>query len=133
MHRLSSFLAGRNGPDALSKATSFLACLLLIVSMFVPLLPGQVLLMLALVFLVVSYFRMLSRNLDARRRENQWFLARTAPVTRKLRQWKLRRKQRNLYSFFKCPSCGTVLRVPKGKGRIRITCKSCGNVFERNS
>ena len=52
---------------------------------------------------------------------------------RKVMTEQLRRRQRNIYSFFKCPSCGTVLRVPKGKGRVRITCKSCGNVFERNS
>ena len=57
----------------------------------------------------------------------------TAPVTRKWNQWKLRRRQRNIYAFFKCPQCGMALRAPKGKGRIRVTCKSCGSVFERTT
>ena len=42
-------------------------------------------------------------------------------------------RQKNLYCFFKCPQCGTVLRVPaREKRHIRITCKKdCGHVFER--
>lgn len=30
-----------------------------------------------------------------------------------------------------CPSCGKFYKVPKGKGKIRITCKACGNPFEK--
>ena len=133
MHRLQSFFAGRSGPDALSKATSALACLLLILSMFFRGLASNILWALAFVFLLLSYFRMFSKNIWKRRAENQKFLTLTAPLTRKWNQWKLRRRQRNLYAFFKCPQCGTVLRVPKGKGRIRITCKNCANSFERNT
>ena len=133
MNRLQSFLMGRNGPDALSKTTAFLACALLILSMVLHGMASNILWILALACLVVSYYRMFSRNLEKRRRENQWFLARTAPLTRKLRQLRMRRQQRNIYRFFKCPSCGTVLRVPKGKGHVRITCKSCSNVFERST
>ena len=55
------------------------------------------------------------------------------PLTAISGRIKARRRQKNLYCFFKCPQCGTVLRVPKGKGHIRITCKCCGHVFERNS
>ena len=133
MHRLQSFLIGRNGPDALSKATSAAACLLLIVSMFLHGIVSNILWILALLFLVISYWRMLSRNISRRRQENQKFLTLIAPIQKKLRQLRMRRQQRNIYSFFKCPTCGTVLRVPKGKGRVRITCKSCASVFERST
>ena len=36
------------------------------------------------------------------------------------------------YKYFKCPACGQQMRAPKGRGRIRVTCSGCGNVFERN-
>ena len=133
MNRIQSFLMGRNGPDALSKATSVLACVLLIISMFTHGVASNILWILALLALVVSYFRMFSRNLERRRQENRRFLERTAPIARKLRQLRMRRQQRNIYSFFKCPACGTVLRVPKGKGRVRVTCKACGHKFERST
>ena len=133
MNRLRYFMIGRNGPDALSKFSCVLACVLVILSMVFSGVAGSVFWALGLVLLVISYWRMFSRNLEKRHMENQMFLSRVAPLTRKWNQWKLRRQQRNIYCFFKCPSCGTVLRVPKGKGRVRITCKSCAHKFERNS
>jgi uncharacterized C2H2 Zn-finger protein len=133
MHRHRSFWLGRNGPDALSGACSLLACVLLVAAMFLPGAAGSLLWLLALGCLVVSYYRMLSRNLPKRQAENQRFLDRIAPVTQWRNRRKTRRRQKNLYCFFKCPQCGTVLRVPKGKGHIRITCKTCAHVFERNS
>ncbi len=133
MHRRGTFWSGRNGPDGLSMALCFTACVVLIVSMFLGGVLSRVLWCLALIFLVISYFRIFSRNLPRREQENQAFLNLVAPITRWRARRKTRRRQKNLYSFFKCPQCGTVLRVPKGKGHIRITCKNCGHVFERNS
>ena len=133
MHRRRAFLAGRNGPDALSMATSFAACLLLVIAMAVRGVASSILWLLALVCLLSSYFRIFSRNLPRRQAENQRFLTHIQPLTRWYSRMKTRRRQKNLYCFFKCPQCGTVLRVPKGKGRIRITCKTCAHVFERNS
>lgn len=133
MNRRRSFFTGRNGPDALSMASSFTACLLLIISMFARGLISSILWVLALICLAASYFRILSRNIPRRQQENQKFLTVVSPITRRWNQLQTRRRQKNLYCFFKCPQCGTVLRVPKGKGHIRITCKTCSHVFERNS
>ncbi len=133
MHRRNRFLVGRNGPDALSMTSCFAACVLLILSMVLGGLVSNILWLLALGFLVASYFRIFSRSIEKRQRENQKFLALVSPVTGWWHRRSLRRRQKNLYCFFKCPQCSTVLRVPKGKGHIRITCKSCGHVFERNS
>ena len=133
MHRRNTFFSGRNGPDALSMTSCVAACVLLIVSMVLGGQASNILWLLALVFLVASYFRILSRNIPKRQRENQRFLELMSPVTDWWHRKKLRRRQKNLYCFFKCPQCGTVLRVPKGKGHSRITCKNCSHVFERNS
>ena len=45
---------------------------------------------------------------------------------------KERRAQRKDYRFFKCPGCGTMLRVPRGKGKIHIKCK-CGYTLYRKT
>lgn len=44
-----------------------------------------------------------------------------------------RLKQRKTHRFFKCPECGVTVRVPKGKGKIKITCPKCKNAFVRNT
>lgn len=133
MRRKKPFLSRRNGPDALSMTASGSACILLIVAMFLKGTASSVLWLLALICLILCYFRIFSRNVARRRAENQWYLQKIAPLTAISGRIKARRRQKNLYCFFKCPQCGTVLRVPKGKGHIRITCKCCGHVFERNS
>lgn len=133
MDRRSRFLSGRNGPDALSIALSLSSCVLLVIAMFAGGAASSVLWLLALVFLGASYFHIFSKNIEKRGAENARFLTRLEPLIRFRNRQKTKRRQKNLYSFFKCPQCGTVLRVPKGKGRIRITCKSCKHMFERNS
>lgn len=37
------------------------------------------------------------------------------------------------YKYFMCPQCAQRLRVPRGKGKLRVTCTHCGNVFETKS
>ena len=37
------------------------------------------------------------------------------------------------YKYCSCPECARSLRVPKGKGRIRVTCPECGTKFETDS
>lgn len=133
MYRRSRFLSGRNGPDALSIVLSLISCVLLVIAMLIRGVSSSVLWLLALILLGSSYFRIFSKNITRRQLENQRFLTRIGPLVRAYRRMQTKRRQKNLYSFFKCPQCGMVLRVPKGKGHIRITCKSCQHVFERNS
>ncbi len=133
MNRKRRFLSGRNGPDSLSIAISLFACVLLILSMFAGGIVSSVLWLLALLSLIGSYYRILSKNIARRSRENDRFLQLIHPITDFQSRRRARRRQKNLYRFFKCPQCGTVLRVPKGKGHIRITCKNCQCIFEENS
>lgn len=133
MRRRRNFLYGRSGSDALSMATSFLACGLLVIAMFVGDALSGILWILACICLILTYFRIFSRNVAKRRLENERFLKLIRPITDVRARRAAKKRQKNLYCFFKCPQCSTVLRVPKGKGHIRITCRTCGNVFERNS
>ena len=127
-------MAGRNGNDALNR---FLLMANLVVLLLAVLLSrtalGSLLSLLVLVLLGLTYFRMFSRNLYRRRSENERFLREKEKLNAKLRVRKERWKQRKDYKFFTCPSCKAVMRVPRGRGKIRIVCNRCGNSFTGKS
>lgn len=50
-------------------------------------------------------------------------------VTDKWNQWKKRWQERKQYRYLTCTQCGQKLRVPRGKGKIRVTCTKCRNQF----
>jgi DNA-directed RNA polymerase subunit M/transcription elongation factor TFIIS len=104
-----------------------------VLSMLIRGLAGSILWALVLVVLIICYFRILSRNVYKRRSENEWYLRRKNAVSRWFRSLKDRWNQRKEYRFFRCPSCHTLLRVPKRKGKILLTCRKCGRRFERKT
>ena len=131
--KLARFMAGRNGVDQLGRAVMFGPLILLLVSMFTHGRLSSVLFILVLLGIVYMYFRMFSRNVAKRRAENAWYLSRTRSIRTYFRSLGERWKQRREYKFFRCPSCGTLLRVPRGKGKIKIVCRKCGNSFIKNT
>ena len=66
---------------------------------------SPVLYWLGLAAIIYSYFRILSRTT-------------------------LKRKE---YHYYRCPQCGQQLRVPRGRGKISITCPKCGHQFIKKS
>ena len=106
---------------------------MLIVSMFVHGYAARILWSLAVVGLIVIYFRMLSRNVYRRQQENGAYLRQKYKITSAWRGAVDRWHQRHDYRFFKCPSCRTRLRVPRGKGKINIVCRKCGTSFQRKT
>ena len=89
--------------------------------------------LLALACLVWGAFRSLSRNIRGRQRENEAFLGLTRNFTGTFRGMRDRFAQRKEYRFFRCPSCRTWLRVPRGRGKLNITCRQCGERFTRST
>lgn len=128
--KLYRFMAGRYGADQLSRFLSIAALVLIIVNLFA---RSLLLWLLGLLLLVFAYVRMLSKNHEKRRQENDRYLRLKYRLTGGVRNWNDRRKQSKDYVFFRCPSCRAMLRVPRGKGRIRVTCRKCGNAFERKT
>ena len=124
------FMAGRYGGDQFSRFLSFVAMALIIVNLFV---RSMVLWLLGIAALVLVYVRMFSKNYEKRRRENERYLQWKYKLTSGFTNWMDRQKQHRDYVFFRCPSCHAMLRVPRGKGRIRVTCRKCGNAFERKT
>ena len=127
--KLARFMAGRNGVDQLGRAVMFGTLILLLVSMFTHGRLSSVLFILVLLGIVYMYFRMFSRKVYKRRAENEKYLRATAGLRLYFRGLRERWSQRRDYKFFRCPSCRTLLRVPKGKGKLKVVCRKCGNSF----
>ena len=127
---LRNFMIGRYGPDQLNMALIILAIIVGILSNIVKL---NIITLLSYLLLILVIFRMLSRNITARRKENDRSLKLWWPVKQKLRGLFDRAKRSRNYRFFKCPGCRNTLRVPRGKGKIQITCPRCGERFIKRS
>ena len=126
---MARFMVGRYGMDQLNIAMMVLYLILYVVFLFTRL---AILDILVLVLLFVTLFRMLSRNLDRRRAENARFLQLVRPICRRIKSCRIRMQDRE-HRYFKCPNCGQQMRVPRGKGRITVHCRSCGATFEEKS
>ena len=131
--RTARFMAGRNGNDQLNLFLLIVDVVLLLLASIFSRSLGAILYPLVLLLLGYTYFRMLSRNLYKRRTENENYLRQRAAAAAKLRVMKERWVQRRDYKFFTCPSCKAVMRVPRGRGKIRIVCRKCGNSFTGKS
>ena len=126
---LTRIMAGRYGTDQLNLFLLIIYLALIIVEWITRL---ALFYWIALVFLIISFLRCFSRQLDRRRAENQKFLQIAQPVRRFFRDTRTRMKDRN-HRYFRCPCCGQQMRVPRGKGRITVHCRTCGATFEEKS
>ena len=122
---LSRFMYGRNGVDALGWALFGLELLLSIIGTFVrvqAVSSALYFVTMALMFMIL--LRMFSRNLTARRAENAKFLAWITPLLNDVRGAKARRAD-TAHKYARC-SCGAWCRVPRGVGKVELTCPKCG-------
>ena len=131
--RLARFMAGRNGVDQLNNFLLALDVLLAVLASVIGGTVGRVLYALVMGLLVVIYLRLFSRNRLRRAQENGKYLQLKQRFLGRFRLLKERWVQRRDYKFFTCPACRTTLRVPKGRGKIRIVCRKCGNSFTGKS
>jgi len=136
---VGTFMYGRNGMDQLSQFLLYLFLFFLIVStiLFSVLsrntISATILQYAAIVLLVLSYSRAFSRNIVKRRNENLQYLKIVYSISNWFRSKRHRLEMLKNYKFFTCPDCKTTLRVPRGKGRINLTCPRCHAKFEGKS
>lgn len=126
---LQRMMYGRYGYDQLSW---FLLILYLALYVLTLLTRLNLFYILGTVGIFFALFRIFSRNIPRRRAENAKFLQVAGPL---IRWWKLHssmRKDKD-HRYFKCPNCGQQLRVPRGKGKINVTCRNCGVSFEEKT
>lgn len=122
MNWLRKFMLGRYGVDQLSVGLLFLSFLLSIIMFFI---PSSILSYVIYLPILVFLFRVLSKNHTMRRKENAAFLKLWNPVYLWFGKKHTQMGNRKTHRYFKCPGCKQEMRVPKGKGKIRITCPKC--------
>lgn len=127
--KLYRLMAGRNGNDDLNRFLLYADLVVFLLGIIFSKSFGSFFVGLAIVLLAITYFRMFSRNLIKRSEENGKFLILRNRFRSSLRLKREQWAQRKDYKFFVCPSCKTALRVPKGRGRVKIVCRKCGNSF----
>lgn len=125
-YRLMQFMSGRYGADNLNY---FLLILAVIVSVANLILRFWLLQLIVYTLIFYAFFRFLSRNFDARRRENKWF---NDKVNFLKNRRDLYEQQRNdkFHVYRKCPACKAVLRLPHRIGTHTTVCPRCGREFK---
>ena len=119
---LQRFMMGRYGTDKLNMLLLGIGVALTVVNLFFnQFWVNLTLPLLAYLLMGIALFRTFSRNTYKRYRENQRFL---------LFFQKLRDRQ---HRYYDCPRCRQQIRVPRGKGKISITCPKCRERFVRKS
>ena len=124
---LQKFMVGRNGRDELQTVALFAAVIFSVISSFmIKMFHVRLFDTLSILILVYSMFRFLSKDVYKRREENRKFL-------QEIEFLKLRISVRKTHKIYRCKGCGRKIRVPKGKGRIEITCPLCGRKFRKRT
>ena len=103
---------------------------LIILNLFV---RSNIIVYLVMAILVYCYYRMFSRDYNRRYAENQKFLTWQNKIKYKVNNWKRNLADRKTHHIYKCPSCGQKIRVPRGKGKIIVTCPKCRTEFQKKS
>lgn len=117
------FMIGRYGMDQLSIALLLFWLFLSIISRFIR--YNQIIVVLYVIIAVLVYYRIFSKNISKRYQENMKFLKYWNPLKNKFNNTIKNLKNARYYRYYKCTNCKQMLRVPKGKGKISITCPKC--------
>ncbi len=128
--RMTRFMYGRYGNDQLSKMYLGLALVCLIVNLFTRL---TVFYAAGLLLLIYSMYRSFSKDIAKMSSQNQKYLNWRYQTIAKYNNRKKHWAQRKEYRFYKCPGCKQKVRVPRGRGKIAITCPKCHVEFIKKS
>ena len=129
-YKIRQAMQGRYGNDEFNRFLSFAALAFLIISIFgnlwTPLMyfyiPG-------VLILIYTIFRSFSKNLYARSKERDFYFKVKGKISGFFKLQKRRWDGKGTSRFYKCPKCSATVRVPKGRGRIQITCPKCRTQF----
>lgn len=128
--KIYRFMQGRYGIDELSRVLVTVALLFVLLSSFLRI---NFLYVIGVLILVYGYFRVFSKSYPKRYRENQKFLFYIDKVKNFFRRKKDIATIRKTHHVYTCPTCRQKIKIPRGKGKIEITCPMCQRKFIKKS
>ena len=128
--KLRQFMIGRYGTDGLNQFLSIASLVLLLIAIISRV---NLFTYLGAALLIFCYYRTFSRNISKRTEENYRYYAVKDRIRSKFCSLRDQWNNRKLYHYYRCPQCRQKLRVPRGRGRIQISCPRCGTQFIKKS
>ena len=126
-NKLYRFMYGRYGMDKLGNCMMIAYVVLLLVYTVLTFFITQVwfdliVWLVSIALFITVFYRMLSRNISKRRKENERFCGFFTLGKNKF-------KDRKTHVYRKCPQCKAVLRLPRAKGKHTVVCPRCKHRF----
>ena len=128
--KFRQFMIGRYGTDGLNQFLSMSSIVMLLVSLLTRV---SLFTWLGAALLILCYYRSLSRNISKRTEENYRFYSLKDRFNNKFRSLQGAVGQPQAVPLLPLPQCRQKLRVPRGRGRIQISCPRCGTQFIKKS
>lgn len=124
--RLSAFCYGRYGNDKFNIALLVFYLILAVVNVIVRnIFAVRIFFFLQWTVLFVVLFRSLSRNIPARRKENEWFTRNFSGLIEWFKLLIRRIKDIKYKRYRRCPNCKATIRLPIKRGKHTVKCPSC--------
>ena len=120
------FMQGRYGMDAFS---GFLIGTGLAVAVLNAFFKSNLLMLFSWGFVIFAYTRIFSKNRERCIAQNVWFYNHTKAVRDFMQKEKSRMQIRKTHHIYTCKKCGQKIKIPRGKGKIMVTCPKCRNEF----
>ena len=130
MNRFRNFMIGRYGVDQFSRALIILSLLLSIITTLTGL---KGLVIVAYIPIIYVFYRTFSRDIQKRYKENVAYMNYFGNFKHKLNHLKLWLVGTKTHKYYTCSKCKQTIRVPRGKGKIAITCPKCKTEFIRRT
>ena len=132
MNWFKKIMYGRYGADQLSRVLLILSFILIMILGFLPK-SLMSLEFIGYVPTIVCIFRIFSRDINKRRQENYKYLKIKNSIVIWFKQKLNKVKDSKTHKYFTCPDCKQKLRVPRGQGKISVTCPKCKKSFKAKS
>ena len=124
------FMQGRYGADQLYRVMLIGGAVLVILSNFI---FEVFFLLLGWILVVLAFVRAFSKDYSRRYAENQKFLELTGKIRKVFGKQRYVMEQRKDYHIYTCPGCKQKIRMPRGKGKVEISCPKCHTKFIKKS
>ncbi|WP_249029647.1 hypothetical protein [Tannockella kyphosi] len=123
------FAYGRYGHDQLSSFILVISIVLIVINLVI---GSAILSSFVWVILMYNVYRTYSKKIYARRQENETYLRMTKPIRKRVELVKKQQADKS-HKYLLCKNCLRITRVPKGKGKISVTCPNCKTKFNAKS